>query len=181
MPSSSQRCKVSARELTVFAMLAAIMLASRISLQAIHGVHPLGMMMAAMTLAYRWRALVPIYVYVMLDMLLSGFALWIIPYLYIWLPMWAMFMLAGKIKLPEPVKAPIYMVLCGLHGLAFGILYAPFWALWMGLSWQGTVKWIIIGFPFDIIHAISNFAVGALIIPLALLLKRLNESADMRS
>ncbi|MCL2547502.1 MAG: hypothetical protein FWE06_10045 [Oscillospiraceae bacterium] len=176
MPSSTNRSKFSTQELAIFAVLAAMMLISRIGLQGIKNIHPLGMMIAAMTLTYRWRALVPLYVYVLLDMLFSGFAFWIMPYLYIWLPLWGMFMLAGKVKLPDYAKAPVYMILCGLHGLAFGVLYAPFHALWAGLSWNGMIAWIVFGFPSDIIHAIGNFAAGSLIIPLALLLKRLDET-----
>ena len=65
------------------------------------------------------------------------------------------------------------MVLCGLHGLLFGVLYAPAWALYMGLSFNATVAWIIAGLPADIIHSISNIALGVLIMPLAELLRKL--------
>jgi len=161
-------------------MLAGVMAVSRITLQTIPGVHPLGLIMAATTLTYRKHALIPIYVYILLDILLSGFALWIIPYLYAWLPLWGMFMLAGKLKVSETKKELIYMALVGLHGLtAFGLLYAPFWALWMGLSWEGTVAWVIAGLPFDVVHAVSNAALGTLIIPLHMLLKRLDEAPNI--
>ena len=37
------------------------------------------------------------------------------------------------------------------------------------------ICWILSGIPFDIIHGISNFAVGFLILPLVNLLTKLNQ------
>jgi len=140
----------------------------------IPSVHLIGLFIAAYTLTYRVRALLPIYVYVMIFGALYGFSSWWIPYLYIWLPLWGIFLLIGRFNIPVKVKIPVYMFLCALHGLSFGILYAPFWALIFGLSFQGMVAWIIAGIPFDVTHAISNFAAGALIVPLSELLKKLD-------
>jgi hypothetical protein len=86
-----------------------------------------------------------------------------------------MFMLAGKINIPPKARAPIYMFLCALHGLSFGVLTAPVHAITFRLNFQGMIAWIIVGFPFDIVHAIGNFAAGILIIPLATLLKNLDK------
>jgi energy-coupling factor transport system substrate-specific component len=61
-----------------------------------------------------------------------------------------------------------------LHGLSFGTLYAPANALFFRLSFNGMLAWIIAGLPFDVIHAIGNFAAATLIIPLAALLKKLD-------
>jgi len=158
----------------VFAMIAALMHATQFAMQGIPGVQLMGLFIAAITLTYRTRALIPIYVWVMLHGAFYGF-IWAIPYLYIWLPLWGIFMLAGKIRLPNKALAPIYMVLCALYGLSFGALYAPFWAAWAGLSFKGMIAWIIAGLPVDIGYAISNFAAGTLIIPLSLLLKKLHK------
>jgi len=144
-------------------------------MQWIHGVHLLGLFIASMTLVYRVRALIPIYVYVMLDGLFSGFAFWWLPYLYIWLPLWGAFMLAGKLPLPRKIQVPLYMILCGLQGLFFGVMYAPAWALFAGLSFKGTIAWIIAGLPFDAMHAVAQVAAGALIIPMSELLKKLHK------
>jgi len=42
------------------------------------------------------------------------------------------------------------------------------------LSFNGMIAWIVAGIPFDVIHAVSNFAAATLIIPLSELLKKLN-------
>jgi len=151
------------------------MLVSRIMMQWLHGVHLLGLFIASMTLVYRARALIPIYVYVMLDGLFTGFAFWWVPYLYIWLPLWSMFMIVGKLNLPRKIQIPLFMVLCGLQGLLFGILYAPAWALFAGLTFEATIAWIIAGLGFDIMHAIAQVAAGILIVPLSELLKKLDK------
>jgi energy-coupling factor transport system substrate-specific component len=157
-------------------MLGAIIHASQFAMQAVPGVQLMGLFIAAFTLTYRVRALIPIYVWIILHGAFYGF-IWMMPYLYVWLFPWGLFMLAGKIKLPKKVLAPIYMVLCALGGLSFGTLYAPFWALWTGLSFNGMVAWIAAGFPVDIGYAISNFAFGTLIIPLSELLKKLDRQS----
>ena len=134
-----------------------------------------GMFMAAFTITYRVRALIPIYIYIMLYGVFFGFLTWI-PYLFVWLPLWGLFMLAGKIDLSAKIKVPLYMILCALHGLAFGTLYAPFSALLFGIPFrlETMLAWIAAGLPYDIAHALGNLAAGVLILPLSELLKKLD-------
>ena len=162
------------RELVIFAVLGSIMFVSHMIMIWIPSVHLLGLLIAAYTLTYRARALIPIYLYVMIYGAIYGFSAWWVPYLYIWLPLWGVFMLVGRFQLPVKLKVPVYMGLCALHGLFFGIMYAPFQAWLFGLSFQGLIAWVIAGIPFDVVHAISNLAAGILILPLSELLKKLD-------
>jgi energy-coupling factor transport system substrate-specific component len=169
--------------LTVFALLGAMMFLTKNAMAGLPlpNIHPLGLFIAAFTLAYRARALAPLYVYVMVDGAFWGFSMWWIPYLYIWLPLWGMFMLVGAApakKLPVKLKVLLCMFLCGLHGLSFGMLYVPAQAVMFGLNFNGMVAWIIAGLPFDIIHAVGNLAMGTLIIPLSELLKKLDKQPN---
>ena len=90
-------------------------------------------------------------------------------------------MLAGwfceKVKVTLKVRVPVYAILCGLFGLAFGTLYAPFWAFMMGLNFNQTLAWIAAGFPVDVGYAISNVSAGIMIVPLSELLKKLDRSS----
>ncbi|MCL1863026.1 MAG: hypothetical protein FWF78_05630 [Defluviitaleaceae bacterium] len=165
---------LSTRYLVIFAMLGAMMFVSRLLMMAIPNVHVLGLFIAAFTLTYRARALMPIYVFVLLDGLYQGFSIWWIPNLYVWLPLWLAFMAVGKANLTSKSRPPIYMVLCALHGLSFGTIYAPAHALFFGLSFYGMLAWIAAGLYFDIIHAIGNFAAATLVVPLVSLLKKLD-------
>jgi len=158
----------------IFSVLSTMMFLSRVLLQGIPSVHLLGLFIAIITRTYRWRALIPLYGYVLLEGLFTGFSMWWMPYLYIWLPLWGAFMGLGKLELPRKIGAPLYMIVCALHGLSFGLLYAPMQALMFGFSFQATIAWIIAGLPFDIIHAIGNLAAGTMIIPLSTLLKNLD-------
>ena len=144
------------------------------SMMVIPNIHLNGLLVAAFTLTYRKRALIPIYVFVMVYGAIYGFSTWWVPYLYIWLPLWGIFMLVGMFQLPLKIKVPGYMLLCALHGLSFGALYAPFQALVFGMSFQGMVAWIVAGIPFDVTHAIGNLAAGFMIVPLTALLKKLD-------
>ena len=97
-----------------------------------------------------------------------------IPYVYIWAVLWALTMLLPK-KMPTAAKAVVYPLVCALHGFAYGTLYAPAQALMFGFNFEQTLAWILSGIPFDIIHGISNFAAGLMILPLVNLLAKLNQ------
>ena len=73
------------------------------------------------------------------------------------------------------------MVVCALHGLCFGILYAPFWAAVSGLDARTMLAWIAAGLPADLLHAAGNFAGGALVLPVAELLLRLERKTNVRA
>ena len=158
----------------IFAMLGAVMFASKIIMEALPNIHLLGVLTVTYTVAYRRRALVPIYVYVMLNGLFAGFNFWWLPYTYIWTILWGATMLLPP-NMPKKVAIVVYSVICSLHGFLFGILYAPAQALMFGLNLKQTVAWVIAGFPYDMIHGFSNLGLGLLAVPLAELLKKLSK------
>lgn len=157
--------KLSVREMAVFSMLGALMYASKLILEAAPNIHLLGVFIVAFTVVYRRKALYPIYLYVLLNGIFSGFATWWIPYLYVWTVLWGAVMLLPR-KLPKRIRPLVYMTVCAAHGFAFGTLYAPAQALLFGLSFKGMVAWIYGGLPMDCIHGISNFFCGILIVPI---------------
>ena len=110
-------------------MLAAVMFASKVIMEILPNIHLLGTLTMAYTVAFRKKALIPIYLYVMINGVYSGFA--------------------------------------------FGILYAPAQALIYGYNFEQAVAWVVAGFPFDIIHGISNLAAGTLVFSLSELLIKL--------
>ncbi len=169
---------LSLRELCVFSMLGALMFCSKIIMEVLPNIHILGMLTMVYTLAFRKKALFPLYIYIFINGLYAGFATWWVPYLYIWTVLWGVTMLLPK-KMPRAVSLVIYPAVCALHGALFGVLYAPAQALLFGLDFQGMLAWIAAGFVFDITHAIGNFAAGLLILPMSSLLNRLNNTLHM--
>ena len=158
----------------VFAIFGAMMFALKIAMAAIPNIHPLGMFIMLLTVVYRWRALIPIYLYVLLDGIYGGFGVWWIPYLYIWAILWGITMLLPK-KMPTAVAAVVYPTVCGLFGIAFGSLYAPVQALIFNYTLEQTLAWIIAGLSFDVLHAVGNAALGCLVLPLSRVLERLEK------
>ena len=168
--------KLKIHEITVFAMLSAVMFASKVAMEGIPNVHLLGTFVVAFTLTYRKKALLPIYGYVFVNGIWEGFSPfgWL-PELYLWLILWGAVMLLPK-KMPKVMAPIVYMLVSCLHGLFFGVLYSPVYALFSGMGWDRVWLWILAGLPFDLLHGMGNFALGTLIIPIATLLKKLDKT-----
>ena len=163
--------KLNVKEIAVFSMLGAMMYASKVLMDLLPNIHLVGTFIVAMTVVYRKKALYPLYVFVFVTGLLNGFATWWIPYLYIWAVLWGAVMLLPQ-NMPTKIKPVVYMIVCGLHGLLYGVLYAPAQAILFGLDFKGMLTWIAAGLPFDVTHGVSNLLCGVLIMPLASVLKK---------
>ena len=161
--------KLTSKEITVFAMLGALMYASKVIMELAPNIHLLGVFTVAFTVVYRKKALYPIYIYVLLNGMFCGFATWWIPYLYLWTLLWGAVMLLPK-NMPAKIKPLVYMLVCSAHGFLFGTLYAPAQAILYGLDLKGMIAWIIAGLPWDFIHGVSNFFCGILIMPIVSIL-----------
>ena len=150
--------RLTVKEMAVFGMLAGLMFApSRLwrccptsTCWGVHHCHHPGLPA---------EGLYPIYGFVLIQGLFSGFALWWIPYLYLWTVLWgaAMLLLPRDLGRVKPLQV---MLLCAAHGYLYGTLYAPAQALLFGLDWKGMVTWILAGLPWDFVHGTSNFFCG---------------------
>ena len=173
MSGPSKKRGLTVFELVLFAMLGMIMFVSKIVMEFLPNIHLLGMLTMVYTLTFRTKALIPIYIYVLVNGLYAGFAPWWVPYLYIWTVLWGVTMLLPK-QMPKKVACVVYPLVCGLHGLAFGILHAPAQALMYGLNWEATVAWVVAGWLWaDPMMAIGNTLAGLLIVPMVELLNKL--------
>lgn len=153
------------REIPIFAMLGAVMYASKIIMEFAPNIHLIGVFTVAFTVVYRQKALYAIYVYVFLTGLFYGFASWWLPYLYIWTALWGAVMLLPQ-NMPKKIRPFVYMTVCAAHGFLYGTLYAPAQALLFGLNFQKMLAWIVAGLPYDCIHGVSNFFCAVLIVPI---------------
>ena len=162
--------KLKIREIAIFGMLGALMFASKLVMEVLPNMHLVGVFIVAVTVVYRKKALFPIYVFVIMLGVYYGFSLWWIPYLYIWTILWGMVMLLPK-NMPKAITPIVYMSICAIHGFLYGTLYAPAQAIMFGFNFEKMIAWIISGLPFDLIHGISNFVFGVLIIPVIRALK----------
>ena len=168
--------KLTVREITVYAMLGAVMYASKLIMEFAPNIHLLGVFTIAFTVVYRKKALYPIYTYVLLNGMFCGFATWWIPYLYLWTVLWGVIMVLPR-NMSKKVQTIVYMIVCALHGFLFGTLYAPAQAILYGLDLKGMVAWIVAGLPWDFVHGVSNFFCGILIMPIVSVLRMAQENA----
>lgn len=166
MHVSSKKRGLTVYELALFAMLGMVMFVSKIAMEYLPNIHLLAMLTMVYTLVFRTKALIPIYIYVFVNGLFAGFATWWVPYLYVWTVLWGVTMLLPK-NMPPKVACVVYPLVCGLHGLSFGILYAPAQALLYGMNWEATVAWVVAGWLWaDPVMAVGNTLAGLLIVPL---------------
>ena len=168
------------RHLMIFSMLGTLMYLSKWVLEGIPNVELISTLTMVYTLVYRRQALIPIFLCILLvGIYPAGFGLWWYPYLYLWPLLWGITMLLPK-GMPVKVQVPVYCLVCGLFGLAYGALYAPYQSLvFLGGDLKKTLAWIAAGFfPWDLIHAAGNLALGTLIVPLVTLLRKLEEKTQ---
>ncbi len=166
------------RSMIVFAMLAALMFAAKVAFEVLPNIHPIAMFIMTFTVVYRVRALIPIYIFVLLFGAYYGFSIWWLPYLYIWLFPWGATMLIPQ-KISKKIAMVVYPIVCGLCGLLYGVCYAPAQALLFGYDFPMMCKWIVAGLPFDILHGLGNIGMGVLVLPLSELLRKLERSAKI--
>ena len=167
------KLKLNTIELTKFALFGALMYAQKAVLASLPNIHLTAVLITAFTVVYRVKALYPLLIYVFLEGLFSGFTVWWIPYLYIWPILWGAVMLLPKDLINKKFGALIYMLVCSLHGFLFGTLFTPAYALILGMNFEESLAWIASGLPYDMIHGISNFCLGILIVPIIKVLLKL--------
>lgn len=159
--------KLTIREITLFGMLAALTFGAKVAMSALPNIEPVSLMVLVFGAVFGWKALFPVYAYVMAEILFYGLGTWNINYLYIWA------MLAAAAVLLRKMKHPLgWAVLSGVFGLLFGALCAPVDVFIGGWSYAVT-KWIS-GIPFDLMHCAGNFIMALLLFkPLRDLLEKL--------
>lgn len=168
--------KLTIREMAVFSMLGALMYASKVAMEFLPNVHLLGVLIVALTVVYRQKALYPIYIYVFINGLFAGFATWWLPYLYVWTVLWGAVMLLPR-NIPKKWQPVVYALVCSAHGFLFGLLYAPGQMLLYGWNFRQILAWVVVGFfSADLVHGVSNLLCGALIVPIITVIRRAEKS-----
>ena len=165
--------------ITLGAMLAALLLVSQLTLAGLPNIELVSLLVIVWTRVYRTGALPGIGVFVILEGVIFGFGIWWVSYLYIWFILWGIVMLIPRRRSAEPLRGKKLLfaslgwaVLSGIYGFAFGALTAIPWFFRGGLS--TAVAYWVSGIPFDIPHAIGNFAAALLLaVPLIELLEKL--------
>lgn len=148
--------RLSVQEVALFALLGALMYALKMSMAVLPNIEPVSLLVIVYTLVFGRRALWPVFIYVLLEFLTWGVALWTINYLYIWV---LLHLLTGLLR---PMDAPLgWAVLSGAFGLCFGLLCAPVY--WFAGGWAYALSWWLSGIPYDLLHCAGNFCMTLLL------------------
>lgn len=137
-------------DITVGAMLGAVLLCVQIALSFLPNIELVSLLIILYTIVLGSRALIPIYVFVVLEGFVYGFGIWWINYLYVWAVLFAVTMLFRNVK-----SSIFWSVISAVYGLFFGFLCAIIY-LFMG-GFNAAFAYWLSGIPFDIAHCIGNF------------------------
>ena len=165
-------------ELILLTVFGTLMFATKIAMAVLPNIHLIGMFIMVFTIVFRSKALISVYVYVLLEGFIYGFGTWWISYLYVWAILWGITMLIPR-RLPKGMLAVIYPIVCALHGFSFGALCAPIEAIVHNFRFEQMLTYIAMGFPFDVSHGIGNFCFGLLVLPLSIVLDRLKRNSRL--
>ena len=159
--------KLTLRQITLFGMLGALTFGAKVAMAGLPNIEPVSLMVILFAATFGWKALYPIYLYVLMEVLLYGLGFWNVNYLYVWA------ILAVAAICMRRLKNPVWWaLLSGVFGLAFGFLCCPPYAVMGGFDY--AIRWWLAGLPFDYIHGAANFVIALLLfVPLRKLLEKL--------
>lgn len=141
--------KARLRELTVLALLSAMMVGTQIALSAIPNVHLVAVFVILAALLFGWKALYAVYIFVLLEGLIYGFSMWFVNYLYVWTILAVLAIVFRNHRSPW-----FWAAMAGIFGLLFGALCAiPYF--FVG-GWAAAFAYWVAGIPFDFVHCVSN-------------------------
>lgn len=148
-------------------MLGALTFGAKVAMAGLPNIEPVTLFIMVFGAVFGLKALYPVYVYVIMEILIYGPGTWNLMYLYIW-PILAIIAWLLR-KRQDPVE---WALLGGVFGLAFGALCAPVDFLLGDLGYV-VAKWTS-GILFDVAHCVGNFVIALVLFkPLRTLVEKL--------
>lgn len=162
-----KRSKLNIREVVLFGVLGALMFALQVVMSPLPNIEPVSLLVMLFAVVFGWKALYPVYIFVVMEILFYGFSLWNVYYLYIWA-----ILAVAAVLLRKQQNVLVWAILSAVFGLLFGALCAIVDVFIGGFSYAAA-KWVS-GIPFDVTHCIGNFVMALLLFrPLRSLLEKL--------
>jgi len=147
---ASRSFSLSVRELTVLAFLGAVLYVSQTAMAFLPNIELVSTLVLVYTLVFGRKALLPVYVFVLMEGVWYGFGIWWVMYLYVWAILYAAARLLRRCDSPL-----IWACVTGAFGLAFGLLCSLPYTVAGGVG--AGIAWWMSGIPFDIMHCAGNF------------------------
>ena len=159
--------KLTVRQVILFGILGALTFALKLGMAGLPNIEPVSLLVMVFAAVFGMKALYPVYIYVVMEILYFGLGTWNICYLYVW-PI-----LAVAAYLLRNMKGRLgWAMVSGVFGMAFGALCGIVDIFVGGLAFAVT-KWAS-GIPFDLAHCGGNFVIALILFePLRSLVARL--------
>lgn len=162
------------REVVLFGVLGALMFALQVVMSPLPNIEPVSLLVMLFAVTFGWKALYPVYIFVVMEILFYGFSLWNVYYLYIWA-----ILVVAAILLRKQESVLLWAILSAVYGLLFGALCGIVDVFIGGFSYAAA-KWVS-GIPFDVTHCIGNFVMVLLLFkPLRSLLEKLYSRIEIK-
>ena len=155
------------REICLFGILGSLTFAAKYVMSWMPNIEPVSLMVMLFAVTFGIKALFPVYLYVLLEILFYGLGTWNICYLYVWAVLTVLALVMKKMEHPLG-----WAMLSGIFGLFFGALCGIV-DIFIGGFGYALSKWIS-GIPFDLAHCAGNFVIALLLFaPMRTLLEKL--------
>ena len=144
-----------------------MMFALQVVMAPLPNIEPVSLLVMIFAAVFGWKALYPVYVFVVMEILFYGISTWNIYYLYVWAVLaFAAIMMRGT---KEPLA---WALLSAVYGLLFGALCGIV-DIFIGGFGYAAAKWVS-GIPFDLLHCGGNFVIALIMFrPLRTALEKL--------
>ena len=143
--------KLSAKEICVLVLMAALIFSSKVALASLPNINLNSLLIILTVVFFGWKALYTVYIYVLLEGLVFGFSIWWFGYLYVW-----DVLVLAAMGLRKNDSALIWAVVAGVFGLIFGpLMYLEYFAINSG--WEMFFAMWVAGIPYDLAHCAGNF------------------------
>lgn len=163
---TTERDKLTVLDTVTLPLLAAVMLVGKFALNALPNIEVVSLLTAVYTVCIGKKAIIPVYLFVIIEGVVYGFGTWWLSYLYVWPLLYLAVLAIRKIE-----GTVICTLVCAMFGLLFGALCSVPQFIIGGISY-GTA-YFISGIPFDLLHCAGNAVLTAVLYkPLKLLLTR---------
>lgn len=161
------------RDITWQAVFAAIMVGGQVAMSSLPNIEPVSLIVIAGTLVFGLKMLASVAVFVLAEGLIYGFGFWFPAYCYLWpilvVVTWLLRKEEGRL---------FWAAVSGFFGLSFGFLFeVPFVFI---IGFDATLAYFISGIPYDVVHAVGNFALAFLLLPSLVKVLRRLESGNIR-
>ncbi|MBP3371401.1 MAG: hypothetical protein J6L88_02630 [Clostridia bacterium] len=145
--------KTTVKDIAAIGVAAAILLVCQVAMNFLPNIEVVSLFVVLFTQHFERKTLWIIYVFVLIEGLIYGFAMWWFVYLYIWTILY--FVTRFLRDMHEPLG---WAIVTGLFGLLFGALSSIPTLFTMGF--YGGIAYFVQGIIFDLVHCAGNFVIA---------------------